>query len=314
MKSSRCFLLLCAFLPLAQLAATQGQTDPVGMLQITFPAESDTPFSLPLHRPAAVSGKVGGSGADGFTIPVVEWSGAGPERLAAAPHYVQLTDGPMAGLVYPVADSGDGSITVADLGLGDLASQGVAPGQEFRVIPYWTLGTLFPSGDSFPASSHPGRPRGLVLLPDEEASGINLPFGKGYFYYDGTRGGQAGWYSLGGSEDGLRDDVILPPDRFFLLRNPTGEETRLLLNGSVHRIKPSILLRTIEERVAREQPVAFAYPVDVSLRQTGLSESPAFAPSGNFFEPEDKLLVYDDPTYGYNPSPDRAYFYFAGSP
>jgi len=181
------------------LAAIQGQTDPVGTLTIPFPAESDTPFSLPLHRPAA-------------------------------------------------------------------------------------------------------------------ASGIHLPFGNGYFYYDGTRGGRAGWYAAGGSEDGPRDDVILPPDRFFLLRNPTGEKIRLLLTGSVHRIEPSILLRTIEERVAREQPIAFAYPVPVSLRQTGLAESPAFAPSGNFFEPEDKLLVYDDPTHGYNPSPDRAYFYFAGSP
>ena len=297
----------------ASFANAVEQSEPVGLKNITFWAQSDTPLSLPLHRSTVVSGVVGAAGVSGFTIPVVDRSGPELDRLSSEPYYLQMTDGPMAGMYYTVTANTADSITVEDLGMGDLDDQGIKAGQNFRIIPYWTLGTLFPNGMGFPASSDLRSPQGLFLLPNVDTPGIHLPFGEALFYYDGSTGGTAGWYRLGEFGAGPQDDLPLAPDNFYMVRNSTDEDVQLVLTGSVHVVPTAILLRRIEADLAQDHQVGFSSPVDMSLAQSGLAESDAFARSSNSMAPTDRVQVYDGRSFGYNPTPAATYFYFAGT-
>ncbi|MET3873176.1 TIGR02597 family protein [Puniceicoccus vermicola] len=288
------------------------ETDPVGAISLTFKANSDTAFSVPLHRSAEFSGVIADAGVDGFTLSADGTPGWSTGQFVDAPYYVLMMDGPMEGMYYTVLGNSTGEVTVEDIGAGDLAGQGIAAGQKFQVIPYWTLNSLFPDGEGIPASSNVGSPQGLVLFTNQNSAGTNIPLGLSYLYHDGSQGPE-GWYLNGNIAEGLQNDVAFTPDSFYVVRNLTPSDEQFNLVGAVRMADHKTILSRIQTGLRQDNFVGFTFPVPTTLAESGLQSSPAFEASSDVGNPADVLLVYNNSSVGFNKPPSLGYLYHDGS-
>jgi uncharacterized protein (TIGR02597 family) len=208
-------------------------------------------------------------------------------------------------MYYTVTTNDGSSITVdpnGDVGL----DANVNPGDTFRVIPYWTLNTLFPNGQGLYASPNL-TPQSSILIPPGKTPGINLSAAGIYYYYTGS-GGPA-WLKLG-DESNFYPDVILPPDAFFTVRHPASDaDTQLLLVGNVPMSPQAIIVNTLAANTPQDNPLALPVPVTVTLADSGLSSVIAPSPT---LTPTDQLLVYDPTVSAQNKSATAIYYYYTG--
>src|SRR5476651_347893 len=139
-------LVAFAALSLAVFAQSSVSTDPVGFVTLNTLSNSDTIFSTPLARPEAFRGSVGtlsatritAAGTPGWTASAFVYA-AGTQSNT---YYLRFRTGAKAGCFYTVTANTVDTLTI-DLA-GDLLT-GAAPGDEFALVPYWTLGTAFPA-------------------------------------------------------------------------------------------------------------------------------------------------------------------------
>jgi uncharacterized protein (TIGR02597 family) len=161
---------------------TAVETDPVGYLTFTAADAADTKFGLPMEQAAVLSTSVDSVASGVVTVSV-------DASAASDSHYLQFSDGALAGQWFQVSSSSATSITVAE----NLENLGAAASDTFRVIPFWTLSTLF--GTDFPVSTDPFTPVAQVLGNDVTGVGVNKAPSSNYAYHDGSSGFvAAGWF------------------------------------------------------------------------------------------------------------------------
>lgn len=325
-----------AFLLAAILAAasTQGitmaaevSTDPVGVNSVTALGNSDTRFSIPLQRPLVFQGAVQ-SVADAVVTVQGSPTWASNEFVYVAgtqsnAYYLTFTTGTRAGMYYTVTSNaaavGANTATLTlDLNGDDLgAVGGVVAGDKFKIIPYWTLNTLFPNQVGITKSSLITGTGALtrILFYDANNTGINLASSGTYFYYEGQSFGGSGWRRINGGFTAIKNDEIILPDAYVVLRQ---EQVATSLVATAVGVVPAgerrYLIGTLLPNVTQDNLLALDLPIPLSLSQSKLWESGAFTGASVISGSDgDKLLIYDDTVVGKNKGASKSYFYFTGS-
>jgi uncharacterized protein (TIGR02597 family) len=287
-------------------SAETAYTVPVGYVTLDVPANSDTHIGQPLVRSVAFQGTA--SSVSGSDINVPSGSGLTVNQFVYAPpaqpnsYYVLVIGGALNGRYFDVVSNTATSITV-DNGSTDISSV-----TSFKVIPYWTLGTLFPSGSGVGTTGDIFEPNGLVQFKDPAATGLNRPATKSYFHYTGTEEAGTGWYDNDNVAAGLQDDLTIDPYLAARVRN-FGAFKQVVVTG----VTPdtSVATPVVTAAVPTDNYLSVQFPVDLTLGDSGLSS--VLTPSTDIFEPIDLLLVYNETAAGINKPTVKSYFYYTGT-
>lgn len=315
MKTFSAFSLLAAsalgLIPL-NASAQSAVTEPVGAITLTPLPNADTIMSVPLNRPAVFKGTVASVAGSRVQVQgTPNWTtnqfvyAAGNQTNT---YYLAITgNGTKSGMFYTITANDANGVTVDTA--GDTIT-GIAANTEVRIIPYWTFGTLFPSGTGVTAStSHGTRPTEILTTSGTQA-GINNSFENTYYYFSGTN---PGWRKVGGGLSTLKNDDVILPDSYFVYRQNTSSQNTLTVVGDV-QVKPfATPLGTLVSNTPQDNYVAFPVAAPMTLAQSKLYESGAFAGSSSHGSRTDELLVFDSAASGQNNSPIYTYYYFTGT-
>lgn len=282
---------------------------PTGEVRLTLPANSDTHVGLPMVRPAVWTGRV--ASVDGNAIGL-EGADFAPSALTYAPgirsdtHYLQFLSGEAIGHHSTVL--GNAANTVTTEFEPDLTGL-IRAGDRVVIRPYWTLGTLLPSGDagkSFVASTNnigSGR-RTEVLTLDRELKGINRSSTATYFHN--------GFWRRVGAVVTDHGDIPFSPDAPLVFRgNNYAEDTVLAIAGEVPPAVQMVPLITAAGQ-RNDNPVGLALPVGVSLDDLfRVGAGGVFEASTNNLGSGrgDEVLVFDPNFRAINKASSATYFH-----
>lgn len=339
-------LLALQCLPLANAV----ETEPVGFVTVELAGNSDSYVYIPFKRPPAFVGAAASltnngvydvgepftdnnpangvhdaaeaftdtnnvitlAGTPGFTANQFVYSAG----VQSNRYYVFLKAGTRIGMYYTVVGNDTGSVTVDLAGDDIAAANAITTSTTLEVIPYDTLGTIFPSGAGVhPSTSHAGAARqSEILLPDQTTPGKNLAFSDSYYYYSGTAGVGPGWRKAGAAGV-LATDTILLPDTFFAVRHNIATPTSLTFTGSVQMSQLSTPVGLISGSLEQDNAVALPFATEMTLAQLKLYESGAFVGSSSHAggSRQDEVLVWDNSVVGKNKAADASYYYYTGS-
>jgi len=278
-------------------------TDPVGYVTVTVAAGTDAKFSIPLQKSPVFSSAVGS-----VSTGQIDVSGTVPD-ITTTPHIVIVTTdgGTLEGNWYEVSSSTATSITVFD----DIESDGLTSSDSIKVVPVWTLDTLFPSGGDIPASSDVTNPVAYVFTNPSAITGINLSSDKSYIYHSGEQG-LAGWYDANNLGGGSQGDVALYPDTYITVRNLTGSDASVVLAGSV----PADTLATdvLSASFEADNQVVNPFPAGLTLADSNLylASGGPLGGSADVTNPSDQLLIYEGAATSLNPSTTKTIIYHTG--
>jgi uncharacterized protein (TIGR02597 family) len=293
------------------LLAQSVSTDPVGAVNITLYGGSDTHISLPFHRTVAVETQA--EGISGNVITVSSSANITANEFVyvsgsqSNTYYLQFMTGSREGMYYTIVSNTATNITVNNN--GDTGLDGnVSVGDTFRIIPYWTLNTLFPSGQSlYTGSNFNTNTQSLVLVLPGNVAGINLSAEATYLYYTGSNFGGPGWRATGNVTQ-LLPDIALPPDSFLIVRHPPSvANTELTLVGNVPMSQQAVILNALQASTPQDNPVSLPVPVSVTFGNSGLA---SVINGSNSFNPSDYVLMFDPTVVAQNKSATAEYFYY----
>lgn len=281
-------------------------TGSVGLLSMQAPTPSDTIVSLPLHRPDVFRGVI--ASASGAVVGLSQASFT--EDSFNGGFYLLLESGPGEGFWFPITDTSGGTITV-DPGPGGDTSP-LLQGVVVKIIPFWTLDTVFPNGKGVNASGNL-LPVSRVLLPDRSGTGVRLAPSSSFFYYAGGEHGGEGWRKFGHAPTVKFDDQILPPASSMIVRHDGGTGTVFENLGLVQTSSFSVAMGTRTAGTPQDHSLGMGMPVSVSLSESRLFESGAFSGTATLDQPEDQLLVFDQSASARNRNPSSIYYFYTGS-
>ena len=275
---------------------------PSGFYRIQLLGDSDTFVSLPFLRPAEGWGLVGSvadnvvtiGGSPGWTADHFVRAG-----VQTNTYFMLVCSGSLEGHYWGITDNAANTLSL-DLNEGTLA--GLAAGDRIEVIPYWTLGTVFPGGQSVHESPNDFTRRTEILIPNYGGVGINLSTANTYYFISGH------WMLYPPSV--AKDDEPLLPDGYFIVRHNVSTPTELTVRGSVAMTKWTIPL-VVQPSTKQDNMLAIIRPNATSLNESGLIASGAFAGSPNDFARTDELLMFDNTTPGKNKSASDTYYYLS---
>lgn len=255
----------------SQADGIEATTNPVGIIQISAPGNSDTLVSLPLIQPAVFNGVVGSYSGSAVTV---SGSPGWTEDAWANGHYAFWRSGQLEGHYATIRENTADTLTL-DADADTLAV--VAAGDRVSIHAYWTLGTLFPGGEGVnAATSHVMRDT-EIMFQDPNAIGINQAADSIYYYLDGE------WKNVGGDLNGDYSDTIIPPDGFFIVRHNTANATTITFTGEVimGRIALPLVFQDLSDQ---DNIVGLQRPIEMTLDESGL---------GPNLGPGDALYVWD---------------------
>jgi len=308
-------------------AQTQASSKPMGYVTYNALGNSDTRIGAPVHRKAAFVGKVdsvGGAGSNEITVDGTSpgWAvDAFTDPTMASPpaselYYVLIASGNMEGRYFEVLGNDADTLTIDLAGvLPATFTTEVVNGTSIKLIPYWTLNTLFPDGKGVHASQNFGVLNSTVLAPSTMSAGTNLSNSATYYYYDGSipTFPNARWQKAGVAPADW-DNQPLSPDVQLIVRNNIAGDTQIVPIGDVFTTKFKTLVNILAAGVDQDNAVFLTVPVDVSLTDSNLFESGAFAGNSTFLPSNsDTLIIYDNTTVGKNKSNSKTYFYYTGA-
>ncbi|MDZ4404484.1 TIGR02597 family protein [Prosthecobacter sp.] len=344
MNKLRLFLIALCALPLLSKAV---ETDPAGFVTVDLAGNSDSYVYIPFKRSAEFVGTAASlsangtydagepftdgnsnqiwdngetftdtsnvialTGTPGLTVnQFVYVSGTQPKR-----YYVFLKSGTRVGMYYSVVSNAATSLTVDTA--GDDLTTAINSTTALEVIPYDTLGSIFPAGAGVnPSSSHSIAVRQTeILIPNNTSAGIDLASPVSYYYFSGVTGAGPGWRKAGVSAVLANDDVLMP-DTFFVVRHNIATATSLTFTGTVQMSQLATPLGTIANSVDQDNAVALPFATELTLSQLKLFESGAFAGSSSHSIAlrQDQVLVWDNSVLGKNKASGTSYYYFTGA-
>jgi len=306
-------LLLLGLLAMAAASAPAQTvtTSPVGFISVTAKGDSDTILAAPLHQLPAFAGTVASFSGDTLTFTSAAFT---PDSFNNQ-YYVLIGSGGSGareGMWYKILDTLETTLKI-DLN-GDPLNNQMVSGASIRVIPFWTLNTVFPEGAGVHASPT-FRPNSRILIPDGSTSGVNLASTASYFYYSGTASGGEGWRKFNASPSEKFDALILPPASHFIIRHELPQDTIVNNLGAVQMASLTSIVRTLTPNQTQDNSLAFNVAVPTSLADSKLYESGAFMGTSNFntLADADLLLVFDNSVIAKNKAPSAIYFYYTGA-
>jgi uncharacterized protein (TIGR02597 family) len=279
-------------------------SEPAGYYKLTFLGNSDTIVSIPFARPAKASGVVNSVSGNVVQVQgVPNWTSnqfVYAAGVQSNTYYLRFASGAKEGYYYPITGNDTNALT---LNLGSDTLSAVTQNDRLSVVPYWTLGTIFPDGRGvFPSPSSLNRPT-EVLLPSLNGTGINLSASKIYYFNAGI------WKQIGQGSANKNDDAF-PPNTYMIVRHNVATNTTLKAMGAVIVPKIGLPLRT-SAATKQDNYVGLARPVPVSLNASGLDSGGAFSVSSSTLNRTDELLVFDNTTTNKNRSASAVYYYLS---
>jgi len=279
---------------------------------------SDTLISIPFTRASEYTGTIASvssnvvtiNGATGWAVNQFVYKQATQPKT----YYAQIGPGaggtvnPKEGCIYTVSANTAGTLSL-NLN-GDVISS-IPTNSQITLIPYWTLGTVFPSSSmntSFTATTSTRNFQTQILIPNYSAVGVNLAYSLCYYFINS--GSNIGWRLFGDATTTDHSDDILVPNGYFVVRNDNKAPTLpLIVQGSVLTGKMTTSESTLANQ-AQDNAAAMIRPVDVPLTNSGLTPldgSFVATASTNYFQ--DQLLIYDNAQIAINKSPSAVYYY-----
>jgi uncharacterized protein (TIGR02597 family) len=309
-------LLAVAVLGTAPIAHAQTvATDPVGAVRLTIKGNSDTIVAVPLtvmpNYSGAVASTAAGSGS-AFNLNVSGTSGWTTNQFANL-YYVRMTSGAKNGMYYTITANTAGQVTVDAAG-DDLS--GIAANDTFKILKYWTLGTLFPPASAGTATNPLTASTGLaafqrksqILVPNNVSAGINLSPAATYFFTTAD-----GWVAADTGNPSATD-TILWPDTYFIVRQPASitSDVSWTTVGSVVMSKLSTPLST-QPAAAQDNYLGLPRPVDIRVADAGLESGFTDSLGLAAFQRRDVLFIFDNTTAGFNKAPTKTLFRYNGT-
>ncbi len=295
-------LLLAAAACGVAYGLTTAYTVPVGYLTINIPAASDSTVAAPLIRPplyAGASSSISGNtvGATGFS------SGA----FVSPACYLKVTSGPLLGMFFPITANTASTITVA-AGASTLQALGFVTGNNFKVIPYWTLATLYPAGAGVGGTSDALNPTSYVFQADATGTGPDRSSSRVFFYCTGDvdLGLPAGWYDNADPFAGTVDNTQIDPTLQYTIRSSAASQ--VVISGEVPSTQANA--EVVIATTVNDNYLAAPFPVDTSLQASGLQS--VIAATSDALNPTEYVFLYNDSATGVNKSASAAYFYCSG--
>ncbi len=198
-------------------------TEPVGFYKVDLLTNSDTYTSVPFTRMPEFHGTVSSIAGNVITVngnpnwTLNQW--ATPTANGFYPYYVRLENGSKAGAFYTITNNPVGNTLRVVLAPENLS--GVGSPDRVRIIPYWTLGTVFPGGTGVVATTIVTVKKTELLFPNLAGVGINLAPGAQYFFYNSA------WRRSAPSSPVTTNwnDVVILPDQYIVGRQSGGAPT-----------------------------------------------------------------------------------------
>jgi uncharacterized protein (TIGR02597 family) len=281
-------------------------TDAVGLRRVSLLTNSDTIVSQPFTRVPAFRGLV--ESVAGSVITVSNSPGWSANQWATPsspngyyPYFVVLASGAKEGAFYTITNSSASALDVA-LAPEDLG--GVGAGDKLRIVPYWTLGTVFPGGRGVAVTSNPMIRQTQVLFPAIGGNGINLAPTAVYYYYNN------GWRKVGAAVGNGYDDVVMLPDQYVIVRQSNGADTtQYSAPGQVvyHNERLPLYAQPVGS-TRQDNYLAVYRPKKQSLNESGLSN--AVAVTGTLVNLKDEVLTFDNTVAALNKSASAVYYYY----
>jgi uncharacterized protein (TIGR02597 family) len=310
MKPIQIFILAAASSGIA-LGAETAYSPAVGYVTYDVPALADTTISPALEKPALLqtaSAATGGISGNTITF-AAQTPAVATGAFVSPPCYVQVTSGPLVGQRFPVNANSETTVEV-ESPVSSLQSLGFASGNTFKVVPYWTLNTLFPEGAGVGSTDDVSNIISLLYVVDNGSYGTNRAASGQYFYCSGDVAMEvpAGWHDAGNPFGPVLDDLIIDPTVMYFIRNGSETANTVTVSGKVPDVNSVALVP-----VTTEQNDAFLgtpIPVDMSLQESGLlSVVQGTASVANI---EEIVYVFDDADPSQNKAPAFQYFYCTG--
>lgn len=289
--------ILCS---LAALALAQGSlfavnTDPVGFVSVSVPANSDATIAVPLNRTSEFKGLTSAfTGISGsVTITVAGSPGWTPGQfvpLATAnkTYALQFASGAKEGLTLPITGNAADSVTVTVSAADDLSGV-LANGEQIDIMPYWTPATILTSTT----------PTGTQLLGFQAPNaGINVGNSEQY-----TCSGPGTWEDdINFGQDGTH--VPLKFGGALIIRNNSASVLPVSFVGGVPMSTHRIRLATQAGNVPQDIAFGFMSPIPEKLSSVGDPSIPVGQQTANFLQLPvsvgDQILGFDNSTTGIN--------------
>lgn len=312
--------ILSSIISASPVLSQTATTDPVGFITTNFVGSSDSYSFIPFKRtpeyagavltPGGVSGNVVTiAGTPNFTAnQFVYVAGTQPKK-----YYALFTSGPKLGMYYTISANGTNTLSL-DLAGDDIS--GVS-GATLNVIPYDTLGSIFPAGQGIVASAGHGlgARQTEIHVPPNAVAGVDLAAATIYYYYNGAATGGPGWRSTATGPSVILNDDILYPDTSFMVRQKTATGSQTTFMGTVHMGTLATPVGTLQANTNQDNAVALPIAADVTLAQSKLFESGAFVGSAGhgLGARQDELYVRDNNVVGYDKGATAIYYYYTGA-
>lgn len=294
-----------------QAAAVDVFTDPVGFYQLPMQTNSDTFVSMPFSQIPAARGAVGSvalpnvitvSGSPGYSIG--QWSTPStPGNFM--PFYVYMVSGASAGATYTITNNDASTLRVitSPTGLESLGS--VAPGDLFQIIPFWTLGTAFPSSCVVASTVLPPKQNTQVLFPDLTTANKNLTPSAFYYFFNNA------WRKLNVANTSNFNDVVILPDQYVIVRQNNNATTTNVTLGQVTLANAHIGIDSNPSGgslVQWDNALCIARPSTYTLDQSGLS---GIVAASTTLPPviKDQVLVFDNALQAKNKTQLATYYF-----
>ncbi len=299
MKSTKLATLLAA---LAFSPAFSAETDPVGFVSVTVPANSDAVLAVPLNRAAEFKGVIQSISGNTITVagtPAWAADAFAPGVTAGKTYAVQIAAGAKEGLIGKITTNTNNSITVTleagdDLtGIGTVAvpvdPDGAGPltaqADQIDIAPYWTPSSLL--GNSLPAGTQ-------FLGYEGVTAGVNKSSTEQY----AATG--SGWENEATSDDA--SNTPLSFGRGFVIRNNQASPLTLSFVGSVPM--SAARFRITAKAIGVDQDIRFGFmsPIPEAINALGIP-----AQTG------DTILVFNNAAAGINKSSFKSYTFDSGT-
>lgn len=217
MKLRPILALLVAW-PFAGAPAADDGSAPVGFIRLSIAgAPAKTLVSPSFVSPDAWAGSLSGVQGTQLSAAGAGWT---PAQFAGT-HYVEIVSGDYAGLWTDIIANQSGTLTTND----DLSGL-VSAGGRIVIRKFVTL------QDFLGADNRAGLKSAASLADADEVVVYKGSVPAIYWYYDGTQGGEAGWYD---SQFHPAGTVIIPPGQGIVIQRKTAAPLSLVALGTVKR-------------------------------------------------------------------------------
>lgn len=275
-----------------------------GFWRLPMLANSDSLLSMPFIRPPAAHGLIEAVSASELQIGgAPSWAAnqwAYQSGVRSNTYFLLIASGPMEGAYHTITGNSS-NVVQLDLEGGTLA--GISPGDRVMIVPYWTMGSIFPGGLGIHPSPLAGNRHTEILFPNLVGSGVNLAPSRTLYYLNT-------WRQVAQGAANKNDEVVLP-DMFLWVRHNVATNSEVTAHGIALPTKLRIPLRR-QLSAEQDNVVALPRPNAVPLGLSGLFESGAFLPSATAGQRTDEVFVYRAATPLVNRAPEETYYYRNG--